>query len=164
MASRKPIVRQTAWLSLIPQILFIGALYIIYSFFIESKLFSIYLTLLTYLFLSITLRSSLSRYHRKGMTLVKKEKYEQAIEAFQKSYSFFSKYTWIDQYRFITMLSSSKISYREMALLNIAFCYSQIDNGKNSKDYYLKTIQYFPNSEVAKASLKMIRSIKNQNE
>ncbi len=91
MASRKPIVRQTAWLSLIPQILFIGALYIIYSFFIESKLFSIYLTLLTYLFLSITLRSSLSRYHRKGMTLVKKEKYEQAIEAFQKSYSFFSK-------------------------------------------------------------------------
>ena len=98
------------------------------------------------------------------MTLVKKEKYEQAIEAFQKSYSFFSKYTWIDQYRFITMLSSSKISYREMALLNIAFCYSQIYNGKNSKDYYLKTIQYFPNSEVAKASLKMIRSIKNQNE
>ena len=76
MASRKPIVRQTAWLSLIPQILFIGALYIIYSFFIESKLFSIYLTLLTYLFLSITLRSSLSRYHRKGMTLVKKEKYD----------------------------------------------------------------------------------------
>ena len=161
MASSKPIVRQTAWISLIPQLLFMAILCAIYIIFIEPIFLAIELALITYLFLSVTLKFSISHNHRKGIALFKVGKYEQAINEFQKSYSFFSKYTWIDKYRFITLLSSSKISYREMALLNVAFCYSQIGDGKKSKDYYLKTIEQFPNSEMANTSLKMIESIEN---
>lgn len=161
MASRKPIVRQTALLSLVPQLLFMTLLCVIYILFIESKFLAIELALITYLIISISLKLTIPHNHRKGIALYKAGKYEQAIAEFQKSYAFFSKYTWIDKYRFITLLSSCKISYREMALLNIAFCYSQIGDGKNSKDYYLKAIAQFPNSEMANTSLKMIESIEN---
>lgn len=161
MASSKPIVRQIAWISLIPQLLFMAVLYIIYMLFIKSKFFAIYLTFITYLIISVTLKLWIPHNHRKGIALFKANQYEQAIEEFQKSYLFFSNYIWIDRFRFITLLSSSRVSYREMALLNIAFCYSQIGDGNKSKDYYLQTIEQFPNSEMANTSLRMIESIEN---
>lgn len=87
------------------------------------------------------------------------EKFEEAILDFEKSYTFFKKYGWIDKYRFITLLSSSKMSYREMALANIGFCYSQIGNGIKSKEYYERTLAEFPESGLAKSALKMINSM-----
>lgn len=54
------------------------------------------------------------------------------------------------------MLSSSKMSYREMALANIGFCYGQIGNGEQSKVYYEKTLLEFPESGLAKSALKLI--------
>ena len=46
-----------------------------------------------------------------------------------------------------------------MALLNIAFCYGQIDQGKKSKEFYQRTLNEFPNSSLAASALKMIGSI-----
>ncbi|MCI9449169.1 MAG: hypothetical protein HFE30_02805 [Clostridiales bacterium] len=161
MVSGKPTVRQIAWISIIPQMLFMAFLGVVYFTFIESKFLAAYLTCLTYLIVSFTLRLSLTHNHRKGMILIRDDKYELAIDEFQKSYSFFSKHAWIDRYRFITMLSSSKISYSEMALVNIAFCYSQIGDGRKTKDYYLKALDQFPNSEIVKTFLKTIESIEN---
>ena len=161
MASGKPTVRQIAWISIIPQMLFMAFLGVVYFTFIESKFLAAYLTCLTYLIVSFTLRLSLTHNHRKGMILIRDDKYELAIDEFQKSYSFFSKHAWIDRYRFITMLSSSKISYSEMALVNIAFCYSQIGDGRKTKDYYLKALDQFPNSEIVKTFFKTIESIEN---
>ena len=45
----------------------------------------------------------------------------EAINEFQKSYDFFEKNQWVDKYRYLTLLTASKSSYREMALNNIAF-------------------------------------------
>jgi len=47
-----------------------------------------------------------------------------------------------------------------MALLNIAFCYGQSKDGKRYKKYYKKTLTEFPDSEIAKASLRMFESTK----
>lgn len=141
MVSGKPTVRQIAWISIIPQMLFMAFLGVVYFTFIESKFLATYLTCLTYLIVSFTLRLSLTHNHRKGMILIRDDKYELGIDEFQKSYSFFSKYAWIDRYRFITMLSSSKISYSEMALVNIAFCYSQIGDGRKNKRLLLKSFR-----------------------
>lgn len=161
MASGKPFIRQTAWVSLIPQLLFMALLCVIYVSLMESVLFAVYLALITYLIISFVLRFSIPHNHRKGIALTKANKYENAIEEFEKSYAFFSKHNWVDKYRFITMLSSTKISYLEMALVNIAFCYTQIGDGKSAKEYYLKTLEQFPDSEIAKASLKVIESAEN---
>jgi len=57
------------------------------------------------------------------------------------------------------MMSPSAMSYREMALINIAFAYSQIGNGKRAKEYYERAQKEFPNSGMANAALKMIESL-----
>ena len=57
------------------------------------------------------------------------------------------------------MMSPSAMSYREMALINIAFAYSQIGNGIKAKEYYQQTQQEFPDSGMANAALKMIESV-----
>ena len=118
--------------------------------------------LMTYFLIFYILKFSIAKSHRKGIQLVKKQMFEQAIISFEESYSYFNKNAWIDKYRFITLLSSSKISYKEMALNNIAFCYGQIGNGKKSKEYYERTLKEFPDSSLAITGLRMINSVKNE--
>lgn len=51
------------------------------------------------------------------------------------------------------------MSYREMALVNIAFAYSQIGNGERAKAYYQHALEEFPNSSMAIAALRLIESV-----
>jgi tetratricopeptide (TPR) repeat protein len=156
MASNPPIIKQVAWASLIPQIAFILILISIYNQFgIEDA--GLY-GALTYLFLSIGLRYFIPENHRKGIQLTKINQFEKAISEYEKSYEFFTKNDWIDKYRFITLLSSSKMNYREMALCNIAFCYSQIGNGTKAIEFYKKTLEEFPENGLAQSALKMLNS------
>ena len=46
-----------------------------------------------------------------------------------------------------------------MALINIAFAYSQIGNGERSKEFYQRAQEEFPDSGMANAALNMIKSI-----
>lgn len=158
MASKIPIVRQIAWLSLFPQ-LAVMACIIICARFIGFQNY-VMAGAIIYLTISFLVRFGVPFHHRKGIVLFKKGSYAEAIPFFEKSYVFFKKNGWIDKYRYITLLSSSRISYTEMALLNIAFCYGQSGNGKASKDYYEKALSEFPNSGIAKASLRMFESAK----
>ena len=97
-------------------------------------------------------------HHRMGMVHLKSGHFETAIHCFEKSYEFFRRYPWVDKYRYITLLSSTRISYREMALVNVAFCHGQTGNGRESKEYYEKALAEFPDSQIAKSSLRMIAS------
>ncbi len=114
---------------------------------------------LAYVGLSMVLRFGIPSSHRRGIALFKKKRYEEAIPEFERSYSFFERSKWIDDFRFLTLLSSSRISYREMALLNIAFCYAQAGYGSKAKEYYKRALAEFPDSEMAITSLKMIESV-----
>ncbi len=80
MSSGRPIVRQIAWLSLVPQLLLMGILCIVYRICFDSTLLAVELAMITYLLLSLTLRSCIPRNHRKGIALYKAGKYAQAIE------------------------------------------------------------------------------------
>jgi hypothetical protein len=51
--------------------------------------------------------------------------------------------------------------YREMALCNIAFSYSQENNGSKAIEYYTKVISEYPNNGMAQAGLKMLNSVSN---
>lgn len=115
---------------------------------------------LTYLFISFSLRYSIPHHHRKGMNHVRNQKFNEAISEFENSYAYFSKNEWIDKYRFITVLNSNKMSYKEMALNNIAFCYGQIGDGAKAKEWYQKALNEFPESGLAKAGLNMLNSIR----
>jgi tetratricopeptide (TPR) repeat protein len=159
--SKVPVTNQIAWISIIPQILVMGILVFIYDKLNlhEPLLYGI----LTYLVLAIGLRNLIAKNHRKGIRFVKQQQFSNAIPFFEKSVDFFSKNKWIDKFRYITLLSCSQMSYKEMGLCNIAFCYSQIDNGLKAKEYYELTLNEFPNNGLALAGLKMINSGSSHN-
>ncbi len=157
MASNLPTARQVDWISLIPHLAVLGLL--MFAYFIgDSKEYIIY-GALTYLVLSYGLRNFIPIDHKLGMRLVHKKEFENAIAYFHKSYDFFTKNSWLDKYRYITLLSSSKMCYREMALNNIAFCYSQIGEGDKAIGYYNQTLEEYPDNEMAKAALNFINSV-----
>ena len=159
MSSKVPTVRQTNWISIIPHLVIMGVIILIWYQFNPEKAFLF--GAMTYLIISFLLRNLIPRDHQNGIKKTKVEKFQEAISDFEKSYAFFKKNEWIDKYRFITLLSSSKMSYREMALANIGFCYSQIGEGIKSKEYYERTLMEFPESGLAKSALKMMNALEN---
>lgn len=156
MASETPTIRQTAWISAIPQFLFMGLLLMVFHQ-ISSENAVLY-GAVTYLSISYILRNFIPKSHRKGLSLYKENRFLEGIDSFQKSYDFFCQHNYLDKYRYLLLLSSSKMGYKEMALNNIAFGYSQIGDGKKAKEYYERLLVEFPKNEIAKAALKMIDS------
>jgi len=116
---------------------------------------------ITYLILSYGSRAIIAKDHRKGMKLSKSQNFQEAIKYFENSYEYFKKNKWIDKYRFITLFSAAKMSYREMDLVNIAFCYSQIGNGNKSIEFYKKALSEFPESIMARTAIKFSDSAQN---
>ena len=156
MSSRAPIVRQIAWLSVVPQLSIMGLIMWLLS--IAGVQQPVLSGALAFLALSVTLRFGIPKAHRRGISLFKRKQYAEAIPEFERSYDFFNRNRWVDDWRFLALLSSSRVSYREMALLNLAFCHSQAGNGLRAKEYYQRTLAEFPDSEMARASLRMIES------
>lgn len=64
--------------------------------------------------------------------------FENALNAFQRSYVFFSKHYWIDRFRFITMFTSSAISFRDMALNNMGVCYLRLKQPQKAIEVLIK--------------------------
>lgn len=115
--------------------------------------------LLLYWALSFSLKGLVARWQGKGMRLIKRGNYEEAIECFQRSYDYFERYRWVDKFRFITLLSCSRVSYREMALCNIAFCYGQLGEGEKAVRWYQKTLEQFPDSMIARMNLNVLNPL-----
>jgi tetratricopeptide (TPR) repeat protein len=156
MASNVPVVKQVAWIAVLPQtfvLLLIG--WICYLCGANNP---VYPAAATYFLLGYILRATVARNQRKGMEFVKRKNYAAAIPEFEASYKFFSENEWLDKYRYITLLNASAISYREMALCNIAFCYTQIGEGKIAATYYQQVLTLYPENGLALAGLNVLQS------
>lgn len=82
--------------------------------------------------------------------------FAEAIPCFERSLEFFDRHPWLDRYRSVILLSVSAISYREMAMTNLGFCYSQLLDGTNARQWYERCIERFPESSIAQCSLNML--------
>ncbi|WP_193811023.1 tetratricopeptide repeat protein [Kaistella flava (ex Peng et al. 2021)] len=151
-----PTDRSIAWISLVPQLLLMAFLFGIF-YILKVKEPFVFVGF-TYLLLSFGLKKIFLKNHNKGIVLTKEGKDMEAIASFKKSASFFSKYSWIDRYRYITLLGSSKYSYREMALINIAFCYVQLGEIEKAKEYYQNILREYPGNNLAKQYLLKLNS------
>jgi len=160
MASGVPIVRQIAWLALLPQMALLAIFAIVGGVLARDPIGAL-VGISMYVGYSLIARVAIARHHRRGMRHVKQRRYADALTAFEESYAFLSRHIWIDRYRSITLLSASAISYREMALLNIAFCHSQLGRGTEAKDYYRRTLAEFPESGMALAAINLIESVEH---
>ena len=160
MASKQPIVKQTAWLSLIPQLLILAIFIALAS--LTSTQNPAIMGALAYISASVLLRKTVALHHRKGMAHFRKEEFAPALDRFQQSYDFFSHNRWVDDWRYVTLMSSSRISYQEMALLNMAYCYGQLGEGDKARAFYERTLLEFPDSTMAKAAINMLDSITSE--
>ena len=156
MASNVPIIRKIEPLFLIPHYAIMGLLVYIY-YLLELKDY-LPAGIVTFFILALALRNFISGRHRQGMRLVKQNKFKEAIPLFEKSVEYFTRNEWVDKYRYLTLLSPSKITYREMGLCNIAFCYSQTGDGQKAKQLYELVLREFPENGLARAGLNMLNS------
>lgn len=160
MSSTTPIIKQIAWVNFIPQAVYIALFFgLFYSLGVKNPFVP---AVLIWFALASALQNLVPREHRRGMALVKQGDYASAIEHFKNSYDYFTRNTWVDKYRSVVLLSISRISYREMALLNVAFCYSQTGEGEKAKEYYNRVLEEFPNSIMAQTALNMLHSFNDK--
>jgi len=159
MSSNVPVIRKISWLAFFFQLLLLSVLS--YTYYLLKITEPFIWAAVTYSLLAFALRNLIAVNHRHALKLVREKKFVEAIPFFEKSFNFFTENSWIDKYRFLTLLSSSGMCYREMALCNIAFSYSQENNGLKAIEYYTKVINEYPNNGMAQAGLKMLNSISN---
>jgi tetratricopeptide (TPR) repeat protein len=160
MSANMPIDIRIAWLYTLPHLLVMFGLILVLWKIQFPNIFDLAMLYgaLGYLVYSFVSKALLLRHHRRGIKLSKLKLFREAIPEFQSSYSFLSKYSWLDKYRFITMLDSSALPYREMALCNVAFSYAQVEEKSRAEEYYRKALEEFPESIMAKSGLEYVES------
>lgn len=96
------------------------------------------------------------RHHRAGIKELRARQFETAIPLFERSYAFLAAHPWLDRFRAITFLSASKAPYRELALVNIAYSFVQLDRLPEAKAAYERVRSEFPDSPHPGAVLKLL--------
>ena len=150
-----PVIHQIAWVSLVLQLLIVAVFIGVAVYFNVPK--PILAATLAYIVLAAVIRMLLTSHHRRGMHYARQGRLELAILDFQKSYEFFHRHPWLDEMRYIFLLSTSRVSYREMGLLNLAYCDLWADRGEDAVRTYLRTIEEFPNSGLAWTGIKLFQ-------
>jgi tetratricopeptide (TPR) repeat protein len=156
-----PVVRQWTWLTALPQLIVLGVLAALCAFFLWDRYRVSSLSIAGAIFLAYSYgsRALLLKYHREGIALTHQTRYEEAIDAFKKSYDFFSRHLWVDRFRSLTMMTPASQSFREMALINIAYSYGQLGDKDQTKLYYERALKEFPDSSIAQVALNFIQTM-----
>jgi tetratricopeptide (TPR) repeat protein len=155
--TRVPIVREVAWFAVLPQLAVIFACMALVAaarggYDDRVPLFGAG----GYCALSLVLRYTISREHRIGVRLMRAQRFEDALPHFEKSAAFFGRHPRVDRFRAFTLLSASRMSYREMALCNIAFGLSQMGRGSDARAAYDRVLREYPDNSLANAAMNMI--------
>ena len=160
MSAQRVIVRRIAWSYTVPQLTLMFALIVLLwkRFFPADLNLAVACGAVVYLLYSFGSKAFLLRNHRRGIHLTRLRSFRDAIDEFQLSYAFLKKYPWLDKYRFITMLDSSAVSYREMALCNIAYSHAQLAENVAAWEYYRRALEEFSGSEMAKSAIEYVES------
>ena len=163
MSRRMPTVRQISWLATIPQCVALAVAVGVGWAVIRSRA-GVLLGIAVYLAYSFGSRAIVLRHHRRGLSLARQGRYEEAIRQFTESHEIFVRHAWVDRFRALFLMSPSAMSCREMSLVNIAYCYVQLGNGLKAKEYYERALQEFPESSIARSALRLIESVQESSD
>ncbi|MEL6108364.1 MAG: tetratricopeptide repeat protein [Planctomycetota bacterium] len=156
-----PMVSQTSLVGSIPAVVVLGIF--IFAAIALSSRHGILYGVAAYFALRLILHAIPSS-HRKGVSEVRAGQFSEALPRFHRSFEFFDSRRWLDDYRALFLLSPSAISYREMALANLGFCYAQLGDGRNARKCYERCLELFPESLIASSALAMLDSGANRND
>ena len=156
----QPTLKYWSWWNVAPQFAALAALIALFWVLLPSRRVdeAFLLGAAFYVTYSFGSRYVLARSHRAGMRATSRKDFDTALEAFQKSYEFFSRHAWLDDYRALTMMSPSVWSYREMALMNIASVHVMRKDYAAATKACSKVLDEFPQNEIAKRTIDMIQS------
>ncbi len=152
--SRPPVIHQISWPAVLLQ-LSVGAIVILISRWTWGTP-GVAIGAGLYLAYSMVTRMLLTRSHRRGMATIRRREFSEAIPFFIQSLEFFDSHSWVDRYRAVVMMSPSAMTYREMALANIGFCYAQLGDGVEARRYYAECLNRFPNNGIAQAAMQIL--------
>ena len=160
MSANVPIVRQVSWPAIIIIILVWGLFIATAVFFFQKH--GYFIGVVLFMLITILLQQAIPKSHNKGMKAIKQKDFKTALAYFKQSADYFTRYTWVDKYRALTLLSASKMCYREMALCNIAFCYVQTMEAEKAKALYEQILKEYPDNGIAYYSLNSINTFSDK--
>jgi len=152
-----PVIRQMYWPALIPQAIAIGVLAFTLRICLRTldPLAAVLVASLAYVIVCRVVRASLARDHVRGMKALRAGRFDEAIPHFESSYTFWCSHRTLDGWRSLYGIASYN-PYRVMALLNAAFCCSQVGKRTKAIELYEQVLRESPNNTIATVSLRML--------
>jgi hypothetical protein len=159
MSSKVPFVKkEIAWLSLIPRLLLLGLLCLVFYQF-DKRTFFLYALIVHTAITYGMRRFAFPSVVHTSVALIKEAKFEEAIPYIKESIDYYDKHPWIDKYRFLLMISSSKQCIMELLLCNLAYCHLQIGDVGIAKLTYEEVLSRYPENPNARVQLQTINAV-----
>lgn len=158
--SRAPIVGQISWLNFTVVMVLVTAVLLVCNRFFGQ--YGVFIAIGIMLFFIFFLRYTVGGEHAAAIAHVKRGEFDKAILRYENSLAFFTRHAWVDTFRAVTMLSASAMTYREMAMLGMAYCYAQIGDGKSAREYYERCLREYPHNVMAAGALRLMDAAKER--
>jgi hypothetical protein len=160
VTAKLPIIRPVSWIAVGVQLAIICAFALLIRLLFGVREFApaFLLGAVAHSVIYRLMRLVLTPEHRRGIALLRAANFSEAAPQFEASYAALNRRPWIDRFRLLVLGSGGSMTYREMALCNAAFAYSQIANGSRAIELYEQALREFPKSALAASSLQMLRA------
>ncbi|MCB0706844.1 MAG: hypothetical protein KDC34_16120 [Saprospiraceae bacterium] len=156
MAENNLKIRTISWPAVAVQVIILAFLIKLLSWMGLSNPFPFLVGPPFYLFIAFGLRGWLEEDHRKGMKAIRSQNYHAALEYFDQSIEFFENYPKVDKYRALTLLSAARFSFREMGMVNKAYCLGQVGRVSEMAALYRQVFQEYPENDIARMALELM--------
>ena len=98
------------------------------------------------------------------MRLMRQGDWAGAIGFFDQSERFLAANAWLDRWRWLVLLSASALSYREMALFNIARCHTYMGHAGHARRAFIRFLEEAPASPLAPLVRRLLPTLGGKNQ
>ena len=159
MPSKITFVRQeTNWFAFIPKLILLAVLCVCFYPLDKRE----YVVFAVFVFFVITLAARwafLTEDLHQSIKHIRNAAFAEAIPFIEKSFDYYTQRAWIDKYRFALQISSSKSTFREICIGNLAYCYVRLGEPLKAKALYEALLREYPANKNAKLMLDDIKTI-----
>ncbi len=156
----QPLINYVSWKSVVPPLLAAAVLILLAHYVLPLRDLAEAFAVGGGIFVVYTFGSRffIASDNRRGLKAMARQDFDAALEHFGQSYAYFSKHSWLDRYRSITLMSSSLWSYREIALMNILTVHVRKKDFAAATRACRRVLEEFPDNQIAQSTYEMLTS------
>ncbi|HEX7831150.1 MAG TPA: tetratricopeptide repeat protein [Thermoanaerobaculia bacterium] len=159
MARKLPVVRVISWPAVLLQLVFFAMLFAFAYWVLRLSFWPAYLGSAAAILILLVIRRRIFAHDQHvGLKLMRTGRFAEAVEPLQRSLSFFEEHPSIDRYRALVIGSASRMSFRELALCNLAYTHGQLGNGAESRRLYEQVVREYPDNVLARGALNLMNA------